>query len=126
MVDFARISKMEDRNLQEKRGLSYLPYISICIGLHLFLSLCYCMAVDISEANAIVFLLKPGTISLFFLFIPIRTIKARVMTVFVSILINGRIEVIEFVSRRTNGRLFEQFSIKWSATVLSIPFAVWM
>lgn len=78
---------MEDKSLQGRREPLYPPYIFICIGMHLFLSLCYCLIVDISEANTIVLLLKPGTISLFFLFIPRRGRCVRILLVFVSILI---------------------------------------
>lgn len=80
---------MEYRQSQGRGCLSYPPYIFIFIGMHLLLSLCYCLAFDILEANLIVFLLKPGTISLLFLLIPLRTIRDRILAVFVSILITS-------------------------------------
>lgn len=78
---------MEGKQSQGRRKLFYPPYVCICISMHFFLSLCYCLVVDITEANAIVFLLKPGTISLFFLFIPIKARSVRMLVVFVSIVI---------------------------------------
>lgn len=83
----ARGKGMEDKSLQGRRRPNNLSYIFICIGIHLFLSLCYCLVVDITEANAIVLLLRPGTISLFFLFITPRKQYVRILLVMVSILI---------------------------------------
>ena len=78
---------MEDKALQGRPEPIYPPYIFICIGMHLFLSLDYCLFVDIMEANAIVLLLKPGTISLFYLFIPLRGQYVRILLVLVSMII---------------------------------------
>ncbi|HAE1923007.1 TPA_asm: hypothetical protein G4I13_001662, partial [Salmonella enterica] len=42
----------------------YFSYIFVAIIFHLFISFCYCLSIDMAEANTVVFLLKPGTISL--------------------------------------------------------------
>lgn len=78
---------MEDKPLQGRPEPFYLSYMFICIGMHLFLSLCYCLVVDVTGTNEITLLLKPGTISLFFLFIPLRGLCVRILLVIVSILI---------------------------------------
>lgn len=46
----------------------YFSYIFVAIIFHLFISFCYCLSIDMAEANTVVFLLKPGTISLLFYF----------------------------------------------------------
>ena len=78
---------MEEGSLRGGGSQFYPYYIFCCVSMHLFLSLCYCLKFDIFEANATVFLLKPGTISLFFLFIPIRKLSVRTLVVFISIII---------------------------------------
>ncbi len=45
----------------------YFSYIFVAIIFHLFISFCYCLSIDMAEANTVVFLLKPWTISLLFL-----------------------------------------------------------
>lgn len=40
----------------------YFPYFFVAIIFHLFISLYYCLGLDMAEANAIVFLLKPGAL----------------------------------------------------------------
>lgn len=37
----------------------YFSYIFVAIIFHLFISFCYCLSIDMSEANTVVFLLKP-------------------------------------------------------------------
>lgn len=66
---------------------SYFPYIFISGVLHLFISLCYCLYIDVTEAMAMVFLLKPGTISLLFLLLPARRFRTRLLATLSSILI---------------------------------------
>lgn len=44
----------------------YFSYIFVAIIFHLFMSLCYCLSLDVAEAHAVVFLLEPGTISFLF------------------------------------------------------------
>ncbi|MGL9013767.1 hypothetical protein [Salmonella sp. C3300] len=36
----------------------YFPYIFVAIIFHLFISFCYCLSIDMAEANTVVFLLK--------------------------------------------------------------------
>nr|QJB96070.1 hypothetical protein G4F93_09465 [Salmonella enterica subsp. enterica serovar Worthington] len=38
----------------------YFSYIFVAIIFHLFISFCYCLSIDMAEANTVVFLLKPG------------------------------------------------------------------
>lgn len=38
--------------------LFYFPYIFIAIIFHLFISLCYCLSLDMAEANSVVFFIK--------------------------------------------------------------------
>lgn len=40
----------------------YFSYIFVAIIFYLFISFCYCLSIDMAEANTVVFLLKPGTI----------------------------------------------------------------
>ncbi|EEH0174953.1 hypothetical protein JGY68_003989 [Salmonella enterica] len=65
----------------------YFPYIFIAIIFHLFISLCYCLSLDMAEANSVVFLLKPGTISLLFLLLPARRFRTRLLATLSSALI---------------------------------------
>ncbi len=53
----------------------YFSYIFVAIIFHLFISFCYCLSIDMAEANTVVFLLKPGTISLLFLLLPARRFR---------------------------------------------------
>lgn len=55
----------------------YFSYIFVAIIFHLFISFCYCLSIDMAEANTVVFLLKPGTISLLFLLLPARRFRAK-------------------------------------------------
>lgn len=36
----------------------YFSYIFVAIIFHLFISFCYCLSIDMAEANTVVFLLK--------------------------------------------------------------------
>lgn len=65
----------------------YFTYIFIAIIFHLFISLCYCLSLDMAEANSVVFLLKPGTISLLFLLLPARRFRTRLLATLSSALI---------------------------------------
>lgn len=65
----------------------YFPYIFVAIIFHLFISLCYCLSLDMAEANSVVFLLKPGTISLLFLLLPARRFRTRLLATLNSALI---------------------------------------
>ncbi|ENB4773914.1 hypothetical protein ABHY62_002554 [Salmonella enterica subsp. enterica] len=53
----------------------YFPYIFVAIIFHLFISFCYCLSIDMAEANTVVFLLKPGTISLLFFTSPCQAVQ---------------------------------------------------
>ncbi|SUI02269.1 membrane protein [Salmonella enterica subsp. indica] len=65
----------------------YFSYIFVAIIFHLFMSLCYCLSLDMAEAHAVVFLLEPGTISLLFLLLPARRFRTRLWATLSSILI---------------------------------------
>lgn len=65
----------------------YFPYIFVAIILHLFISFCYCLSIDMAEANTVVFLLKPGTISLLFLLLPARRFRTRLLATLSSVFI---------------------------------------
>ncbi|EHK1089081.1 hypothetical protein K9D89_003170 [Salmonella enterica] len=53
----------------------YFSYIFVAIIFHLFISFCYCLSIDMAEANTVVFLLKPGTISLLFFTSPCQAVQ---------------------------------------------------
>ncbi|EBH8755615.1 hypothetical protein DSN37_21355 [Salmonella enterica subsp. enterica serovar Kuessel] len=65
----------------------YFPYIFVAIIFHLFISFCYCLSIDMTEANTVVFLLKPGTISLLFLLLPARRFRIRLLATLSSVFI---------------------------------------
>ncbi|ENG0939943.1 hypothetical protein ABSH91_003639 [Salmonella enterica] len=65
----------------------YFSYISVAIIFHLFISFCYCLSLDMAEANSVVFLLKPGMISLLFLLLPARRFRTRLLATLSSALI---------------------------------------
>lgn len=65
----------------------YFPYVFVAIIFHLFISFCYCLSLDMAEANSVVFLLKPGTISLLFLLLPARRFRTRLLATLSSALI---------------------------------------
>lgn len=55
----------------------YFSYIFVAIIFHLFISFCYCLSIDMAEANTVVFLLKPGTISLLFFASPCQEVQDK-------------------------------------------------
>ncbi|ELI5305938.1 hypothetical protein Q7F49_001877 [Salmonella enterica subsp. enterica serovar Schwarzengrund] len=65
----------------------YFSYIFVAIIFHLFISFCYCLSIDMAEANTVVFLLKPGTISLLFLLLPARRFRTRLLATLSSVFI---------------------------------------
>ncbi|EIJ8647548.1 hypothetical protein LJP54_004725, partial [Salmonella enterica] len=65
----------------------YFSYIFVAIIFHLLISFCYCLCIDMAEANTVVFLLKPGTISLLFLLLPARRFRTRLLATLSSVFI---------------------------------------
>lgn len=48
---------IDDKPMRIGRGF-YFSYIFVAIIFHLFISLCYCLSLDMAEANTVVFFIK--------------------------------------------------------------------
>ncbi len=64
----------------------YFSYIFVAIIFHLFISFCYCLSIDMAEANTVVFI-KARTISLLFLLLPAGRFRTRLLATLSSVFI---------------------------------------
>ncbi|MFG6002554.1 hypothetical protein N4Q65_15395 [Salmonella enterica subsp. enterica serovar Pomona] len=107
----------------------YFPYIFVAIILHLFISFCYCLSIDMAEANTVVFLLKPGTISLLFLLLPARRFRTRLLatlsSVFITLVFNqwhlvaGNKELVLYLQAACFMAFLAMTSVKKSGWMIS-------